>query len=78
MADKITETAIREIRAEMARQRITQAQLAHRLGWSAFQVSRRLRGQTPLSLRDLEAIATALAVPTTQFTGEPVIRAKTG
>lgn len=68
MAEKINETAIREIRAEMARQRISQAQLAQALGWSAFQVSRRLRGQTPVSLDELEAIAGALQVSILQLT----------
>lgn len=61
-------TARAEIRAEMARQQITQVALAERMGWGGRYLGRRLRGETPLSLGDLEAIARALDVPMAQFT----------
>lgn len=67
MADKINDVAVREIRAEMARQGLSQAELADRLGWSVFQVGRRMRGQIALTLADLDAIAVALNVPMAQF-----------
>jgi transcriptional regulator with XRE-family HTH domain len=49
-----------EIRAEMARQQITQQALAHALGWRQDYVSRRLNGAARLSIGELEAIARAL------------------
>ncbi len=51
----------------MARQRITGTQLAERLGRSQPYVSRRLVGEVPFDLGDLEAIAAELGVPLTKF-----------
>lgn len=53
----------REVRAEMARQRVTQERLADLVGLSAGQVSRRLSGRIPLTLQDLDLFAAALSLP---------------
>jgi len=58
----VAEVISGEIRAELARQGITQSQLAQRLGWAQTTVSRKLLGQRPLEVDDVEAIATALGV----------------
>lgn len=55
--------AAAEIRAEMARQRKTQAELASTLGRSQNYVSMLLRGDTDMSLEDLFTIAAWLGVP---------------
>lgn len=51
-----------EIRAELARARITQSALAEQLGVSRTWVSRRLSGEVPLSVGDVAAIAERLGV----------------
>lgn len=51
-----------EIRAQMGRQRITKAELSRRMGVSEVWIGRRLNGQMPIGLDDLERIATALGV----------------
>lgn len=64
-ADKIVAA---EIRAELARQQISQAALAERLGVSRPYVTRRLKGDTPISVGDVAAIADILGVPVANFT----------
>jgi len=61
-----------EIRAEMARQRLSQQHLATLLGISRQAVSRRLTEETPWNLPELEIIAAALKVPVSQFMPNPV------
>lgn len=51
-----------EIKAEMARQGITQRELADRLGWGQTTVSRKLLGSRPLEVNDVEQMADALGV----------------
>ena len=51
------------VRAELARRRISGRELARRLGWSAPTMWRRLRGDVPLTIDELEAIAEFLEVP---------------
>ncbi len=58
-----------EIRAEMARQRITQVELANRLTRAQPWVSRRVSGHVPLALDELEQIAAVLDVPLAQLFG---------
>lgn len=57
-----------EIRAELARQRITNGALAEKLGVSRAYLSRRLNGDTPLSIPDVAAIAEVLGIPISQLT----------
>jgi transcriptional regulator with XRE-family HTH domain len=56
-----------EIRAEVARQALTQQQVADRLGERQWWVSRRLTGENPIEVLDLVRIASALGVPIEQF-----------
>jgi len=56
-----------EIRAEMARQSITQYELASRVNWAQSQLSKRLRGVVPFSTDELERIARALDIPLGQL-----------
>jgi DNA-binding XRE family transcriptional regulator len=65
-----------EVRAEMARQGVTQAQLAAAINLSQSTLSRRLNGDRSFTLTDLLAIATFLGRPLIQFTG--VADAETG
>ena len=52
-----------EIRAEMARQRIGQSELASRLDWTRNKLSRRLSDQTRWSVDEVDEVAQALGVP---------------
>lgn len=51
----------------MLRRRVSVRDLAAELEVSEMYVSRRLNGQTPIHLNDLELIADALGVPIAQF-----------
>lgn len=51
------------IRAEMARQGLSQVALAALLGWSPRQVQRRVRAEDELNIEDIVLIARALVVP---------------
>lgn len=66
---KTYELVAAEIRAEMARQRMTQATLAERLGIDRSTISRKLAGEHPFDLLDLERIADVLGVPLSRFLG---------
>ncbi len=59
----ITTTVSTEIRADMARSRVTQADLAKRLGVSQPAVSRRLNGELPWDLDQLESICALFDAP---------------
>lgn len=63
----LNETVRREIRAELARQSLSQRELATRMGWSRMYVSHRLNGSVGLSLNDVDAIARQLGVPIVQL-----------
>jgi transcriptional regulator with XRE-family HTH domain len=52
-----------EIRAEMARQRVSQTALAETLGRNQTYVSYRLTGKKSLTLNEVEEIAEILRVP---------------
>jgi transcriptional regulator with XRE-family HTH domain len=58
-----------EIRAEMGRQKLSQVELAKKLGQAQPWVSRRVSGSASLDLDDLEAFAAALNVPTHKLLG---------
>lgn len=62
MGNDRTQTVAATIRAEMARRRISQAQVASHLGISQPSLSNRLNGNTQIELRDLFGIADALGV----------------
>lgn len=67
----MNQTAIREIRAEMGRQRLSQKELARRLHWSPVYLWRRLSGPVSLSLDDIEAIAAQLGSTILELTDPP-------
>lgn len=56
-----------EVRVQMARQKKTQADLAHRLGMNAHTAGRRVRGEVPFDVVELEAVARWLGVPVATF-----------
>lgn len=59
----IADVTAGEIRAEMARQRLSQMDLAQRLGISQAKLSRALNGKVPLTLDFIQSVADALGVP---------------
>lgn len=67
MTHTLAEHVAREVRAEMARQRVSQLQLATRLGLSQPQISKRLTGRLEFRPSELDAVAELLGVPVTQF-----------
>lgn len=80
LAMTVTEWAmptVDNIRAEMARKRKTQGQLADVLGVSQAGASRRLKGQTPFDVNELFAIAHWLDVPVTALLADPPSRSTT-
>lgn len=66
MANELTETrtalVAANIRAEIARQRVSQRMLAEGLGMSPAALSNRLTGMTPIDVNELDAIADLLGV----------------
>ncbi len=56
------DVVIAEIKAEMARQDMSQRELASRLGWHQTSVSKRLTGKVALRAHEIEEIAQALKV----------------
>jgi transcriptional regulator with XRE-family HTH domain len=58
-----------EVRAEMARQRMSQTRLAEALGVTQASVSRRLVGEVPFDIQELYKVAEFLGVPVAQFLG---------
>lgn len=51
-----------EVRAEMARQQVTQKALGEKLGWPQQKLSRRVSGAVPFDVAELDAIAVALGI----------------
>ena len=60
------------IRAEMARQKISGRKLAETMGESVMWVQRRTSGTGPITLDDLAKFATALGVTSKDLLGEQV------
>jgi len=67
MTDEAQATVAGEIRAELARQGREQQELARQLGHKPSWLSRRLSGETKMSVGDLKAIARMLGVPVAQL-----------
>lgn len=72
---EIHEAVAAEVRAELARQQMSQSELARRLGVNQPWISRRLIGTVPLDVRELAQIAEILRIPTTRFFPPPPERA---
>lgn len=76
---QIHENIAGEVRAELARRRLTGRKIARALGMSEVYVSRRLTGQVPFNVNDLSAIAELLDVPISRFFESPnVVRSGMG
>ena len=63
----LTQHVTQEIRAEMARQRLTQQQLAARMRWTPGYLHRRLAASVPWSTDDLDEVASALGLDARQL-----------
>jgi transcriptional regulator with XRE-family HTH domain len=63
MSETPTYHVATEIRAAMARKRVTQTALAALIGMPVYSLARRLSNQAPLTVDELAAIAAALDVP---------------
>jgi transcriptional regulator with XRE-family HTH domain len=67
MAQTYNETVAAEVRAEMARQRRSQADIAAGLGWTQAFLSRRLNDDVAFSTDEIERLAGALGIPLSQL-----------
>lgn len=63
LQDRVAE----EVRALLARRRLSAAKASQQLGWSAQYLSHRMTGRTVFDVADLEALAGLLEVPVTAF-----------
>jgi len=68
-ASGLNEAVAGEIRAELARRRWSQAELAAKLGEDQMWLSRRLRASKPLTLTEFDAIAQALEITPAELLG---------
>lgn len=66
-AEHSNETVAAEVRAELGRQKISQAELARRLKQPDMYMRRRLQGEVPFAAVELATVAEVLAVPVEQF-----------
>ena len=70
MPDPLYSRVAAEVRAEMGRQRFSGTRLARHLKVSQAFISRRLTGQVPFDVAELEAVAEVLNVPVSRFLDE--------
>lgn len=61
------EAVAAEVRAQLARNRLSGRRAAAMLGWKQTYLSRRLTGAVPFDVDDLAALADLLEVPIEQF-----------
>lgn len=73
MVDATQEVAA-EVRAQLARQRVSGAAAAAQLGWSQIYLWRRLSGRVAFDVNDLSALASLLDVPVATFFPAPAVR----
>jgi hypothetical protein len=69
MANTLTASVAEEIRAELGRQRRSGVWLARQVGMTQSRFSRRLVGDLPFDLNELEQVAAALNVPLGKLLG---------
>jgi transcriptional regulator with XRE-family HTH domain len=60
------------VRAEMARQRVTQQDLIERTGWSQPRISRRLTGAVAFDVAELAIVARALGKAPAELLPAPI------
>lgn len=73
MTQRLPAFVAREVRAELARQRVTQRQAAEWLGISQPQLGLRLNEEIEFRTSELDRLADALGVPVTTFLPSPVV-----
>lgn len=74
MRTDVRQRVAAEARAELARQRRTQEELAEAIGLSQSTVSRYLRGEYDFRLSELQATADFFGVPLIKLLGEEALR----
>lgn len=67
----LTQRVAAEVRAEVARQSVTQDHIAQILGVAQPNVSRRLNGKQPFDTDELDKLAAAFGVPVDRFLTAP-------
>lgn len=67
MTQPLTETVAAEVRAELARRNISKTDAAAKLGISRTLLWNRLRGESPFTVDELEALAELLGIPAARF-----------
>ena len=67
MGEDFTKRVAAEVRAELARQKVSQEALCARIGMSQSTLSRRITGEYPFDTTELAKIAEALGVSVAQF-----------
>jgi len=72
MSKTLSDLAATRLRAVMAEERVSAAELARRLAVSNPYVWRRMHGATSLSMAELERIAAALNIPVARLIPEPI------
>jgi transcriptional regulator with XRE-family HTH domain len=72
-SDSLNTQVAAEIRAELARANITQAEFAQRCGWTPSTFSRRMSGEIPWNTDELEKVAAELGIDLAQLLN-PVVR----
>lgn len=70
MATTHAERVAAEVRAEMGRHRVTQAQLGQALGLHQMSISRRLAGEVPFDVTELYEVAAFLGCPVSRLIPE--------
>jgi transcriptional regulator with XRE-family HTH domain len=65
--DLVQEAVAAEVRAQLARKRLSGVRAARALGWTQRYLSRRMTGEVPFTASDLVALANLLEVPITTF-----------
>jgi len=70
MANEVRAKIAAEVRAEVARQKKSQREIASMLGVDQAGAWRRLNGEQPWRADELVKLAEALGVPVAQFLGE--------
>lgn len=74
--DRLRELTAGELRAHLARRRISASELARRIGWKQPYMARRIDGRVALDLDDLEQIARVLGIAVTDLLPESARRAE--
>ncbi|MEV6798508.1 helix-turn-helix transcriptional regulator [Micromonospora rifamycinica] len=70
---RLRDSVVVAVRVEMARQRMSQTKLAELTGCTQAYISRRMTGETPFDVVDLEKVARALNVPVAAFFPAPAL-----